>query len=148
MSIYASMRREKAREEVSPGSSNPTPISHGISLGRDEASFEAERSFVRAPLNSRVVSGNVLRDKGKGKAKTPAGSTKRAQQPAVAEDDEDDSKPRKNAYSAELIKQLGFDPTAKDGRPMKDPNVQSKVCIHAHCAFTSRLLSLPSAGFS
>ena len=37
--------------------------------GRDEASFEAERSFVRAPLNSRVVSGSAHRDKGKGKAK-------------------------------------------------------------------------------
>ncbi|KAI0764704.1 Spc98 family-domain-containing protein [Fomes fomentarius] len=36
---------------------------------RDEASFEAERSFVRAPLNSRVVSGTGHRDKGKGKAK-------------------------------------------------------------------------------
>ncbi|EIW56156.1 uncharacterized protein TRAVEDRAFT_60139 [Trametes versicolor FP-101664 SS1] len=36
---------------------------------RDEASFEAERSFVRAPLNSRVVSSNVHRDKGKGKAR-------------------------------------------------------------------------------
>ncbi|RDX49409.1 hypothetical protein OH76DRAFT_1455871 [Lentinus brumalis] len=36
---------------------------------RDEASFEAERSFVRAPLNSRVVSGTGRRDKGKGKAK-------------------------------------------------------------------------------
>ncbi|EJF61584.1 hypothetical protein DICSQDRAFT_105728 [Dichomitus squalens LYAD-421 SS1] len=36
---------------------------------RDEASFEAERSFVRAPLNSRVVSGSAQREKGKGKAK-------------------------------------------------------------------------------
>ncbi|KAH9855480.1 Spc98 family-domain-containing protein [Lenzites betulinus] len=36
---------------------------------RDEASFEAERSFVRAPLNSRVVSSSGHRDKGKGKAK-------------------------------------------------------------------------------
>ncbi|KAI0699788.1 Spc98 family-domain-containing protein [Cerioporus squamosus] len=36
---------------------------------RDEASFEVERSFVRAPLNSRVVSGTGHRDKGKGKAK-------------------------------------------------------------------------------
>ncbi|KAI0828525.1 Spc98 family-domain-containing protein [Trametes gibbosa] len=36
---------------------------------RDEASFEAERSFVRAPLNSRVVSSSIHRDKGKGKAR-------------------------------------------------------------------------------
>ena len=38
-------------------------------VGREEASFEAERSFVRAPLNSRVVSSGGPRDKGKGKAK-------------------------------------------------------------------------------
>ena len=38
-------------------------------VGKDEASFEAERSFVRAPLNSRVVSSSGPRDKGKGKAK-------------------------------------------------------------------------------
>lgn len=43
--------------------------SRGTFAGRDEASFEAERSFVRAPLNSRVVSSNVHRDKGKGKAR-------------------------------------------------------------------------------
>ena len=37
--------------------------------GRDDISFEAEKSFVRAPLNSRVVSSGGPRDKGKGKAK-------------------------------------------------------------------------------
>lgn len=68
------MPRDKAkaaREEVSSSLSDPsqTAKSHNPSAGRDEASFEAERSFVRAPLNSRVVSGGVLRDKGKGKAK-------------------------------------------------------------------------------
>ncbi|KAI0683501.1 Spc98 family-domain-containing protein [Earliella scabrosa] len=49
--VHASRERESARRR------------------RDEASFEAERSFVRAPLNSRVVSGAGHRDKGKGKAK-------------------------------------------------------------------------------
>ncbi|KAI0763988.1 hypothetical protein BD413DRAFT_198810 [Trametes elegans] len=42
-------------------------------------------------------------------------------------DNDEDRKPRKNAYSAQLIKQLGFDPTAKDGRQAKDANVQSKL---------------------
>ncbi|OBZ77453.1 Spindle pole body component alp4 [Grifola frondosa] len=36
---------------------------------RDEPSFEVERSFVRAPLNSRVVSGTSHKTKGKGKAR-------------------------------------------------------------------------------
>ncbi|KAL6299390.1 hypothetical protein BKA93DRAFT_829955 [Sparassis latifolia] len=36
-------------------------------------------------------------------------------------------KPRKNAYSAQLIRNLGFDPTVKDGRKSVDSNVQSKL---------------------
>ena len=44
-------------------------LPHGACIGRDEPSFEAERSFVRAPLNSRVVSSSGHRDKGKGKAR-------------------------------------------------------------------------------
>ena len=46
------------------------PIAHRASLGREETSFIAETSFVRAPLNSRVPSGAPLpKDKGKGKAR-------------------------------------------------------------------------------
>lgn len=37
--------------------------------GRDEPSFIAETSFVRAPLNSRVLSGAGPKGKGKGKSK-------------------------------------------------------------------------------
>ncbi|KAI8970623.1 hypothetical protein BD414DRAFT_470405 [Trametes punicea] len=48
---------------------------------------------------------------------------------------EETNKPRKHGYSAQLIKQLGFDPTAKDGRRAKDENVQSKLdalaAVHA-----------------
>ncbi|KAI0658922.1 hypothetical protein C8Q70DRAFT_934038 [Cubamyces menziesii] len=33
----------------------------------------------------------------------------------------------RNAYSAQLIRQIGFDPTAKDGRKVKDTDVQSKI---------------------
>lgn len=44
-----------------------------------------------------------------------------------AASDEAGQKPRGNAYSATLIKQLGFDPTAKNGQKVKDDNVQSKV---------------------
>lgn len=39
-------------------------------IGREETSFIAETSFVRAPLNSRVgTSAPIPRDKGKGKAR-------------------------------------------------------------------------------
>ena len=75
---------------------------------------EAEKEREKAAAKSAKGKG---REKGKGKRK--------------AEEDEGrvvEEKPlRKNAYSAELIKQLGFDPAGKDGRPTKDAGVQSKV---------------------
>ncbi|KAI0634931.1 hypothetical protein C8Q77DRAFT_1104805 [Trametes polyzona] len=56
-------------------------------------------------------------------------------QRSSSESGDEDRRPRKNAYSAQLIKQLGFDPTAKDGRKVKDTNVQSKLdalaAVHA-----------------
>lgn len=67
--IYAYMRRAKAGGDVSCRSFGRSPALTTPLIGRDEPSFEAERSFVRAPLNSRVVSGIGHRDKGKGKAK-------------------------------------------------------------------------------
>ena len=42
-------------------------------------------------------------------------------------EDDEVHKPRRNAYSAQLIRQIGFDPTAKEGRKVKDTDVQSKV---------------------
>ncbi|KAI0674033.1 hypothetical protein C8Q78DRAFT_1067200 [Trametes maxima] len=63
-------------------------------------------------------------------AKDGARSKKRKVQQSEA-GSEDEHKhnpaPRKNAYSAQLIKQLGFDPTAKDGRRVKDVGVQGKL---------------------
>ncbi|OJT02547.1 DNA replication licensing factor mcm10 [Trametes pubescens] len=65
----------------------------------------------------------------KKKQKRKAG--KQPESDAESEDDaasdEEDPKPRGNAYSATLIKQLGFDPTAKNGQKVKDDNVQSKL---------------------
>lgn len=43
--------------------------------------------------------------------------------------DDDEKRPRKNVYSAQLIRQLGFDPTVKDGKRSADVKVQSKVCL-------------------
>ncbi|KAH9896607.1 hypothetical protein C8Q73DRAFT_686215 [Cubamyces lactineus] len=49
--------------------------------------------------------------------------------------EEEMDKPRRNAYSAQLIRQIGFDPTAKEGRKVKDTDVQSKLdalaAVHA-----------------
>ena len=42
-------------------------------------------------------------------------------------EEEEVHRTRRNAYSAQLIRQIGFDPTAKDGRKVKDTDVQSKV---------------------
>lgn len=45
-----------------------------------------------------------------------------------SEDDEEElKKPSKNAYSASLIKAIGFDPAAKDGKRAKDVAVEKKV---------------------
>ena len=41
--------------------------------------------------------------------------------------DSETDRPVKNAYSANLIKALGFDPTAKDGHRVKDADVEKKV---------------------
>ncbi len=64
------MHRERAKEKVrvyndvyNTFRSNPVH-----DPGRDEPSFIAEASFVKAPLNSRVVSSSVV-SHGKGKAK-------------------------------------------------------------------------------
>ncbi|TFK91893.1 hypothetical protein K466DRAFT_628822 [Polyporus arcularius HHB13444] len=67
----------------------------------------------------------VKKGKGKGKGKAKAEPSKEGDISSKSERNEE--VPRKNAYSAELIKQLGFDPTAKDGRTTKDANVQSKI---------------------
>ncbi|KAI0718404.1 hypothetical protein C8T65DRAFT_763318 [Cerioporus squamosus] len=67
------------------------------------------------------------KDKGKGKGKEKTEVVKNGDMSSKSEADGDEEQPRKNAYSAELIKQLGFDPTAKDGRAVKDANVQSKM---------------------
>ncbi|KAI0827195.1 hypothetical protein BC628DRAFT_1371381 [Trametes gibbosa] len=56
-------------------------------------------------------------------------------------DSDEERKPRKSAYSAALIKQLGFDPTAKDGKKVKDEHVQSKLDALT-AAHTSRKIDL------
>ncbi|KAK7040771.1 gamma tubulin complex Spc97/GCP2 subunit Alp4 [Paramarasmius palmivorus] len=67
--ISGSSRRNRAYEEESDGEINGRIHSSRASRpARDEPSFIAETSFVKAPLNSRVISGTAL-PKSKGKAR-------------------------------------------------------------------------------
>ena len=56
------------------------------SIGQNDSSFIAETSFVRAPLNSRVVSSNVPKSKGKGKQESLDRVPLEIQQALVLED--------------------------------------------------------------
>ena len=74
-----------------------------------------------------------VKAKGKGKAKEKAkesgnaAATKSRPHSNMKQTGED-HEPRKSAYSAGLIRQLGFDPAAKDGKAVKHAGAQSKVC--------------------
>lgn len=57
---------------------------------------------------------------------------------------DEESRPRGHAYSASLIKQLGFDPTAKNGQKVKDDNVQSKVRLHYPRSYVVSSQLIPS----
>ena len=73
-------------------------------------------------------SGRAGKSKGKEKAKEDSGkTTRRDENLGDHSSDEEFKKPVKNAYSATLVRNLGFDPTAKDGRKVKDAEVQKKV---------------------
>ncbi|RPD65157.1 hypothetical protein L227DRAFT_590680 [Lentinus tigrinus ALCF2SS1-6] len=86
----------------------------------------AKRKAEAAKDQGKRGSKGKVKDKGKGKmdsdSKEPQTTKSGA---AMGESGEPATK--KNGYSAELIKQLGFDPSAKDGRPGRDANVQSKL---------------------
>ena len=64
-----------------------------------------------------------------GKAKRHDKEKKPARLSGDEDSDGETDKPVKNAYSANLIKALGFDPTAKDGHRSKDADVEKKVCL-------------------
>ncbi|KZT02785.1 uncharacterized protein LAESUDRAFT_738494 [Laetiporus sulphureus 93-53] len=57
-------------------------------------------------------------------------------------DEEEPRKKRKTAYSAQMIKRLGFDPTAKDGRRAADDEVQSKLAVLAALQTSRRQIHL------
>ncbi|TBU51989.1 hypothetical protein BD310DRAFT_862590 [Dichomitus squalens] len=98
-------------------------------LARDK---EGTRALSAArEFSKRRVEGLEQASKGKAKAGTRAqGSGKTAakneSERNTAKTDEDGDR-RKSAYSAGLIRQLGFDPTAKDGRGARHVGAQSKL---------------------
>jgi minichromosome maintenance protein 10 len=76
--------------------------------------------------------------KGKEKEKERHAGTKRKRNENLSDSpgsEEEAKKPGKNAYNANLVRSIGFDPTAKDGRKARDSDVQKKVCAVIHQAF-------------
>ncbi|KAI0746488.1 hypothetical protein C8Q80DRAFT_1219897 [Daedaleopsis nitida] len=105
-------------------------------LSRDKEGTKAlvtAREFAKRKADALGSEGKGKKAAGKAKSSKAAGKEKARAEADPAGDGEDpeaqqaDSKPRKSAYSAQLIKQLGFDPTSKDGRAQKDANIQQKL---------------------
>ena len=98
-------------------------------LARDKEGTKA-LSAARAFSKRRA---DEVKQEGKGKAKEKAkesgnaAATKSRPHSNMKQTGED-HEPRKSAYSAGLIRQLGFDPAAKDGKAVKHAGAQSKVC--------------------
>ncbi|KAI0790960.1 hypothetical protein C8Q75DRAFT_758703 [Abortiporus biennis] len=65
--------------------------------------------------------------KGQKNEKAKLSKSKMVNLDSSSEDEEEESKPKRNAFSAQLIRNLGFDPTAKDSRRPKDSEVQKKL---------------------
>lgn len=102
-------------------------------LSRDKEGTRAlasAREFSKRQAEKEEGKGKSASAKVKGKQKNDRKGKKRVDEDNA--DSSEEGKPRKNAYSAELIRQLGFDPTGKDGRPAKDANVQTKVCSYTN----------------
>lgn len=120
----------------------------GENYGR-EAQAKAARKVASADAD-KALKRLLSKDKKGGKASTPPESSKRrgraeevklevkgkgkAKARADASETSEDKQPHKKAYSAQMIKQLGFDPAAKDGKSVKDAEVQSRVwCFVCYC---------------
>ncbi len=114
----------------------------GENYGR-EAQAKAARKVASADAD-KALQRLLSKDKKGAKASTPpAESSKRrageaksegnaktkgkAKARPDAEETSEDKQPHRKAYSAQMIKQLGFDPAAKDGKSVKDAEVQSRV---------------------
>ncbi|KAH8084898.1 hypothetical protein BXZ70DRAFT_565895 [Cristinia sonorae] len=92
----------------------------------------AAREFVKKPIGGRTKEERKGEDGGAGrKRKRREGSEDESSgsedEGSIGGGDGPKKSMRKSAYSAQLIRNLGFDPTCKDGRKVADPNVQKKL---------------------
>lgn len=85
----------------------------------------AARAFVKQPIAPKKQNDSAEHGQAK-KRKRRADDTPEASE-SSGDESADGNSSRKNAYSAQLIRNLGFDPTAKEGRKAVDLNVQKKV---------------------
>ena len=107
-------------------------------LARDKEGMKAvqeARAFAKKMKDQQGTATNPARKGGlSGGKKQEEDSSSEAESRSQSEDDSDgSSRPTKNAYSAQVIKQLGFDPTRRSGKGQSrddDPSsISSKVCF-------------------
>ena len=94
-----------------------------------KALLEKDKEGTRALMKARQASSR------KGTKDTDSSSSKRKPDPLPGDSEEEDSHlPRKNAYSADVIRKLGFDPTSKTGKKSKHEvaELQKKVNDQFH----------------
>lgn len=91
-----------------------------------KALLEKDKEGTRALIKARQASGR----KGSTKSTDPSSSKQKPDLlPGDSEEEGESSPPRKNAYSADMIRKLGFDPTSKAGKKNKHEvaELQKKV---------------------
>ncbi|OCH85041.1 hypothetical protein OBBRIDRAFT_343267 [Obba rivulosa] len=129
-SLYVSetVGRDAQAKAARKLSSKDTDLALRKLLQRDKEGTKAlakAREFVKHAQQSE--SGKGVEGKAKGKGKASDAKDIQLVSLDSEESEEEDERPKKNVYSAELIRQLGFDPTAKDGKRSTDPNVKGKL---------------------
>ena len=91
---------------------------------------KAARIFHKKMEKEKEIEASLgLNERRKGKSKEENVTQKRRSNENLSDDasDEDTEKQPKKAYSTKLVRSIGFDPTAKDGRRVKDSDIQKKV---------------------
>ncbi|KAH9950843.1 hypothetical protein B0H21DRAFT_722081 [Amylocystis lapponica] len=102
-----------------------------------------DKSGARAVMSAREfgkrqkeeANGAVGKDKDKGKGKQKDKEAQFGEDGSDSDESDDVSNKQASSYPVQLIRQLGFDPSAKDGRRSADAEVQSKLdlltAVHA-----------------
>lgn len=131
MFVAETMGREGQARAARKAASKETEKTLQKIAGRDK---EGMRAVVRA----REVGLGADKEKkqGGGKAK---GKGKPRQEGEDAREEEAEPVHRKNAFSAAVVKQLGFDPTAAKTRRVEERDVLAKVSIPSSWACPSRV---------